>query len=47
MQINIILVNDMCQLDTTGAFEVLVRIPRWTVDLVAASMEPVRTDRAA
>src|SRR5258707_4425650 len=45
MQINIIIVNDMCQLDTTGAFEVLVRIPGWTVDLVAASMEPVRTDR--
>src|SRR5215472_1858547 len=45
MQINIIVVNDMCQLDTTGAFEVLVRIPGWTVDLVAASMEPVRTDR--
>ena len=31
MQINIIIVNDMCQLDTTGAFEVLVRIPGWTV----------------
>ena len=44
MQINIIIVSDMCQLDTTGAFEVLVRIPGWTVDLVAASMEPVRTD---
>lgn len=45
MQINIIVVNDMCQLDTTGAFEVLVRVPGWTVDLVAALMEPVRTDR--
>jgi cyclohexyl-isocyanide hydratase len=45
MQINIITVNDMCQLDTTGAYEVLARIPDWTVDLVAASMEPVRTDR--
>src|SRR5260370_33700320 len=45
MQINIITVNDMCQLDTTGAYEVLTRIPDWTVDLVAASMEPVRTDR--
>jgi len=44
MQINIIVVNDMCQLDTTGAFEVLARVPGWTVDLVAASMEPVRTD---
>src|SRR5215831_5967518 len=45
VQINIIIVNDMCQLDTTGAFEVLARIPGWTVDLVAASTEPVRTDR--
>jgi cyclohexyl-isocyanide hydratase len=45
MQINIIVVNDMCQLDTTGAFEVLARVPGWTVDLVGASMEPVRTDR--
>jgi cyclohexyl-isocyanide hydratase len=45
MQINIMVVNDMCQLDTTGAFEVLARVPGWTVDLVAASMEPVRTDR--
>src|SRR5262249_24470781 len=44
MQINIITVNDMCQLDTTGPYEVLARIPEWTVDLVAASMEPVRTD---
>jgi cyclohexyl-isocyanide hydratase len=44
MQFNIIVVNDMCQLDTTGAFEVLARVPGWTVDLVAASMEPVRTD---
>ena len=45
MQINIVSVEDMCQLDTTGAFEVLARVPGWTVDLVAASMEPVRTDR--
>ena len=44
MQINIVVVDDMCQLDTTGAFEVLARVPSWTVDLVAASMEPVRTD---
>src|SRR6516164_10212104 len=43
MQINIVTVNDMCH--TTGAYEVLARIPDWTIDLVAASMEPVRTDR--
>ena len=46
MQVNIIIVDDMCQLDTTGAFEVLARIPGWTVDLVAAWLEPVRTDRS-
>jgi cyclohexyl-isocyanide hydratase len=45
VQINIIVVNDMCQLDTTAAFEVLARVPGWSVDLVAASMEAVRTDR--
>jgi cyclohexyl-isocyanide hydratase len=45
MQINIIALNDMCQLDTAGAYEVLARVPAWTVDLVAASMAPVRTDR--
>src|SRR5262245_43670884 len=28
----------------TGAFEVLARVPSWTVDLVAVSMDPVRTD---
>jgi cyclohexyl-isocyanide hydratase len=44
MQVNIVVVNDMCQLDTTGAFEVLARIPGWTVDLVAASIAAVRTD---
>jgi len=33
------------QLDITGPFEVLARTPGWTVDLVAATMDPVRTDR--
>lgn len=45
MQVNIMLVPDMVQLDITGPFEILARAPGWTVDLVAASMEPVRTDR--
>ena len=45
MQINIIVVNEMCQLDTTGAFEVLARVPGWTVDLVAASTVALRTGR--
>jgi cyclohexyl-isocyanide hydratase len=35
----------MVQLDVTGPFEVLARVPGWSVSLVAATMEPVRTDR--
>lgn len=45
MQVNIILVPDMVQLDVTGPFEVLARTPGWAIDLVAASPEPVRTER--
>ncbi len=45
MQINIVAVKDMVQLDITGPYEVLARTPGWTVDLVAESMQPVRTDR--
>lgn len=45
MQVNIVIVPDMVQLDITGPFEVLARTPGWNVDLVAASMDPVRTDR--
>lgn len=45
MKVNIIIVPNMVQLDITGPYEVLARTPGWTLDLVAASMEPVRTDR--
>jgi cyclohexyl-isocyanide hydratase len=45
MQVNVILVPDMVQLDIAGPFEVLARVPGWTLDLVAATAEPVRTDR--
>jgi cyclohexyl-isocyanide hydratase len=45
MRVNIIIVPNMVQLDITGPYEVLARTPGWTIDLVAASMEPVRTDR--
>jgi cyclohexyl-isocyanide hydratase len=45
MQVNIVLVSAMVQLDITGPFEVLARTPGWDIDLVAASMEPVRTER--
>ena len=45
MQVNIVLVPDMVQLDATGPFEVMARTPGWNIDLVAASPEPVRTER--
>ena len=45
MHCNIVTVPDMVQLDITGPFEVLSRTPGWTVDLVAATMDSVRTDR--
>jgi cyclohexyl-isocyanide hydratase len=45
MQVNIVLIPDMVQLDATGPFEVMARVPGWTLDLVAASLEPVRTER--
>ena len=44
MRVNIVLVPDMVQLDATGPFEVMARTPGWTIDLVAASLEPVRTE---
>jgi len=45
MQVNIVLVPDMVQLDATGPFEVMARTPDWNIDLVAASPDPVRTER--
>jgi len=45
MQVNIVLVPDMVQLDANGPYEVLARTPGWTIDFVAASLEPVRTER--
>jgi len=44
-QVNIVVVPNMVQLDVTGPFEVLARVPGWSVSFVAATMEPVRTDR--
>ena len=35
----------MTQLDLTGPYEVLARLPNTTVDLVARTLEPVTTDR--
>lgn len=45
LQVNIVLVPRMVQLDVTGPFEVLARVPGWSVSLVAATLDPVRTDR--
>ncbi|QDQ86719.1 DJ-1/PfpI family protein [Alcaligenaceae bacterium SJ-26] len=45
MQVNILLFPAVTQLDLTGPYEVLVRAPGVHVDLVAASMVPVRSDR--
>jgi cyclohexyl-isocyanide hydratase len=43
--VNMVLVKDMVQLDLTGPYEVLSRVPGWKVELVASSLDPVRTDR--
>jgi putative intracellular protease/amidase len=45
VQVNIVLVPRMVQLDVTGPFEVLARVPGWSISLVAATLDPVRTDR--
>jgi cyclohexyl-isocyanide hydratase len=43
-QVNIVLVPRMVQLDVTGPFEVLARVPGWKVSLVAETLAPVRTE---
>ena len=45
MQVNFLIVPNMVQLDITGPFEVLARVPNWNIDLVSSSLGPVRTDR--
>lgn len=45
MKVNIILFNALTQLDLTGPFEVLARVPGMQVELVGKSLEPVRSDR--
>ena len=45
MKVNIILFNALTQLDLTGPFEVLARVPAVQVELVGKSLEPVRSDR--
>jgi cyclohexyl-isocyanide hydratase len=45
MKVNFIIVPKMVQLDISGPYEVLARTPGWSIDLVAATMDPVQTDR--
>jgi len=35
----------LTQLDMTGPYEVLARLPGWRAEIVARSMDPVRTDK--
>ena len=44
-RIGMLIFPRLTQLDMTGPYEVLARLPDTTVDLVAMSMEPVTTDR--
>jgi cyclohexyl-isocyanide hydratase len=37
----------MVQLDATGPFEVMARAPGWTLDPIATSLKPVRTERGS
>jgi cyclohexyl-isocyanide hydratase len=44
-RIGMLLFPNLTQLDLTGPYEVLARLPNSTVDLVARTREPVATDR--
>ncbi len=44
-RIGLLIFPNMTQLDMTGPYEVLARTPNSTVDLVARTLEPVKTDR--
>ncbi|MDH0865849.1 DJ-1/PfpI family protein [Mitsuaria sp. GD03876] len=45
MQVNVLLFPGVTQLDLTGPYEVLARVPGFTVDLVSADLAPVVSDR--
>jgi cyclohexyl-isocyanide hydratase len=45
MVVNMILLRGATQLDLTGPYEVLARLPGTRVELVAESLDPVRTDK--
>jgi cyclohexyl-isocyanide hydratase len=44
-RIGMLLFPRLTQLDLTGPYEVLARLPNSTVDLVARTLDPVKTDR--
>jgi cyclohexyl-isocyanide hydratase len=44
-RIGILLFPRLTQLDMTGPYEVLARLPNTTVELIARTLEPVTTDR--
>jgi cyclohexyl-isocyanide hydratase len=45
MQVNVLLFPGVTQLDLTGPYEVLARVPGATVALVSESLDPVASDR--
>ena len=45
LNVGLVLFPDLTQLDLTGPYEVFVRMPTTTVHLVAASGEPVRSEK--
>ena len=44
MHVNILLFEGLTQLDMTGPYEVLASAPGFTVDFVAKTRDPVRSD---
>ncbi len=44
LSVGMLLFDGVTQLDLTGPYEVLARMPRTRVSLVAATREPVRTE---
>lgn len=45
MQVNFVLFEGLTQLDLTGPYEVLVRVPGFNIDFVSKTMAPVKSDR--
>ncbi len=45
MQVNFLLFPALTQLDLTGPFEVLARVPGFHIDFVSPTLEPIRSDR--